>query len=107
MRTRVKRARFERCADFESKRQFLRDHVEKVIFLRSNVTIVGSVPIEQDPQQPSAANRLEFRIEGAIDRKAILTRPRTLSPDDGRWGKRQEKSAPSPIAAGQVPTASC
>jgi hypothetical protein len=26
----------------------------KVIFLGSKVTIVGSVPIEQDPQQPTA-----------------------------------------------------
>jgi site-specific DNA recombinase len=94
------RTRFERCADFDSKRQFLRDHVEKVIFLRSKVTIVGSVPIEQgDHQQLSAANRLAFRIEGEIDRRAILTRPKTLRSDDPRWRPGKEKLVESPIAA--------
>jgi hypothetical protein len=98
------RARFERCVDFDAKRQFLLDHVEKVIFLRSKVTIGASIPIEQDRQQPNATNKLEFRIEGEIDRRAILTRPIKLRPGDRRWKAWKEKLDASPIAAVQVPT---
>jgi len=54
-------------------------------------------------QQPSAANRLEFRIEGEIDRRAILTRPKNIRPDDPRWKAWTEKLAASEFAAGQVP----
>jgi hypothetical protein len=37
-----------------------------------------------------------------IDARKVYwnTRPRTLSPDDGRWRKREAKSAPSQIAVG-------
>jgi site-specific DNA recombinase len=38
--------RLESCVDFDTKRQFLLDHVRKIIFLRDKVTLVGSVPIE-------------------------------------------------------------
>jgi hypothetical protein len=70
------RTRFDRCVDFDSKRQFLADHIEKVIFSRGKVSIMGFVPIENDPQQPTGANKSEFRIEGEIDRKAIAKRPK-------------------------------
>jgi hypothetical protein len=38
------RARFDPCGDFGAKRQFLLDHVEKVIYLRGKVTIVARLP---------------------------------------------------------------
>jgi hypothetical protein len=40
------RARFEACADFNPKRQFLVDHLERVIYNRYKVTIAGSVPVQ-------------------------------------------------------------
>jgi hypothetical protein len=40
------RARFEHCTTFDDKRQFLVDHVERVIYDRYRVTVIGSVPIK-------------------------------------------------------------
>ena len=60
-------ARLQACADFDAKRQFLVDHVERVIYNRYNVTIVGSVPV----QFASGHAKLPFRIEGKIDIAAI------------------------------------
>jgi hypothetical protein len=60
-------ARLQASADFDTKRQFLVDHVERVIYNRYNVTIVGSVPV----QSSSGETKLLFRIEGKIDIAAI------------------------------------
>ena len=60
-------ARFQACADFEAKRQFLRDHLERVIFNRYTVTVTGSVP----GLSASGDTKLQFRIEGEIDAKAV------------------------------------
>src|SRR5437879_3207667 len=40
--------RFAGCVDFASKRQFLVDYVEKVVFLNDRVAVHGSVPIRVD-----------------------------------------------------------
>jgi hypothetical protein len=72
---------FEARADFEAKRQFLVGHVERVIYNRYTVTVTGSVPI----QSASGETKLQFRIEGEIDRNAVHSRPRTMSP--GTWPK--------------------
>jgi hypothetical protein len=81
------RARFQECADFEAQRQFLLGHVERVIYNRYKVTIAGSVPV------PSASGetKLQFQIEGEIDRKAVRSRPRTMPPEDGRWKEAPER----------------
>jgi hypothetical protein len=50
-----------------AKRDFLLSHIERVVFSRYNVTIVGSVPV----QAASGETKLPFRIEGEIDRKAV------------------------------------
>ena len=88
------RARLEACADFDAKRQFLVDHVERVIYNRYKVTIAGSVPV----QSASGETKLQFRIEGEIDQKAVRSRPRTMRPEDGRWKAAPERdvAAPSP-----------
>jgi hypothetical protein len=57
------RARFEACADFDAKRQFLVDHVERLIYNRYKVAIAGSVAVES----ASGESKLQFRIEGEID----------------------------------------
>jgi site-specific DNA recombinase len=61
------KARFQACADFDAKRQFLVEHVERVIYNRYKVTIAGSVPV----QSASGETKLPFRIEGEIDEKAV------------------------------------
>jgi hypothetical protein len=71
------KARFERCVDFDTKRQFLLDHVGKVIFFRDKVTLVGSVPIElKEEGQLTAGRKVAFRIEGKIDRAEVRRRPK-------------------------------
>jgi hypothetical protein len=61
------RARFEACADFDTNREFLLDHVESVIYNRYKVTVTGSVPVHS----ASGETKLQFRIEGEIDGKAV------------------------------------
>jgi hypothetical protein len=60
------------CLDFDAKREFLGGHIERVIYNRYKVTIVGSVPV----QSASGETKLKFRIEGEIDPKAVRSRPR-------------------------------
>jgi hypothetical protein len=72
------RARMQECADFEAKREFLVGHVERVIYNRYKVTLVGSVPV----QATSGDTKLQFRIEGEIEEKAVRSRPRTMRPED-------------------------
>jgi site-specific DNA recombinase len=55
------RARFEACDDFDDKRAFLRDYVERIVFDRGRITILGSLPLDG----PSPRT-LPFRIEGEI-----------------------------------------
>jgi hypothetical protein len=66
-------------------RQFLVDHVQRIVYLRDKVTLIGSVPVRRGTFQ--APTPVPFRIEGELDRKAIRARPHNLQPDDGRWKK--------------------
>jgi hypothetical protein len=61
------RARLQECSDFDANRQFPVDHVERVIYNRYQVTIVGSIPVRTG----STETALSFRIEGDIDIAAI------------------------------------
>ncbi len=61
------KARLQASSDFDSRRQFLQGHIERVIYNRYNVTIVGSAPL----QSASGDTKLPFRIEGKIDIKAV------------------------------------
>jgi hypothetical protein len=72
------KARFQACADFDEKREFLLRHVERVIYNRYKVRIAGSVPV----QSASGETKLRFRIEGEIDRKAVRSRPRTTRAEE-------------------------
>jgi hypothetical protein len=81
------RVRFQACADFDSKRQFLVGHLERVIYSRYSVTIAGSVPV----QSTSGDTKLQFRIKGEIDRKAVRSRRRKVRSEDGRWKAAPER----------------
>jgi site-specific DNA recombinase len=85
-------ARFQACADFDAKRQFLRDHIERVIFNRYKVTITGSVPI----QSASGETKLQFRIASEINKSAVRIKaadrsgwndPNRTSPEGWGLGK--------------------
>jgi site-specific DNA recombinase len=80
---------FAQCGTFDITRQFLLDHVQRIVYLRGKVTILGSVPVKRGTFQ--AAVPIQFRIEGELDRKAIRAKPRKLLPDDGRWKKLNER----------------
>jgi site-specific DNA recombinase len=60
-------ARLQACADFDAKRQFVMDHVERVIYTGYKVAITGFVPV----QSASGASKLQFRIKGEIDKAAV------------------------------------
>lgn len=77
------RMEFVTCNDFDTKRKFLRDHIEKIIFNRDRVTIIGSVPAKNAPENTP----LSFRIEDEIDRKAI--RSKTGRKNALNWPKKR------------------
>jgi hypothetical protein len=82
------KGRFAKCSTFDMTRQFLVDHIQRIVYMRSKVTILGSVPVKRGPFQ--AAAPVPFRIEGELDRNAIRAKPKKLLPDDGRWKKLRE-----------------
>ncbi len=90
--------RFEQCSTFDMTRQFLVDHIQRIIYLRSKVTILGSAPVKRGPFQ--AAVPVPFRIEGELDRKAIRAKPHKVLPDDGRWKKLKEMASQDVRPAG-------
>jgi hypothetical protein len=80
--------RLQRCSDVDAKRQFLVDHIEKIIYHRDSVTLIGSVPIELKQARLIAGSTLPFRIEGQIDRAMVRRLPKgqrklTASPGTG------------------------
>jgi hypothetical protein len=81
-------ARLQACADFEAKRQFLVDHVERVIYRGYKVTITGSVPV----QTASGEAKVQFRIKGEIDKAAVRRNAQ-------RRGQQEEGPSTVPEAA--------
>ena len=75
------------CADFDAKRQFLLGHIERVIYNRYKVTIAGSVPV----QSASGETKLQFRIEGEIDREGGTLTAANDAP--GRWAVESNAGA--------------
>src|SRR5262249_25437054 len=63
------RARFAQCTDFAAKRQFLEEHIQRIIYRRSKVTILGSLSI--GPLNAIATSKLTFLIEGEIDKTKV------------------------------------
>ena len=60
------KTRLEKCADFERKRQFALDYIERVTFGNGRVTLRGSVPVKikayEDLDQPSEASKIGYII---------------------------------------------
>jgi hypothetical protein len=81
------RARFEKAVDFDAKRRLLLDHVEKIIYERYRVVVIGSVPVTplgRETDELVQVRKLEYRIEGRIDTSKLHTRPRKKFAEDGR-----------------------
>jgi hypothetical protein len=97
--------RLERCTDFDSKRQFLADHIEKIIYHRDKVTLIGCVPITLKEAQSITGSTLPFHIEGQIDRAMVRRLPKgdkKFSPD----GQLVKSLQPLPTTALTMPPAS-
>jgi site-specific DNA recombinase len=101
------KARLQACSDFDANRQFLVDHVERAIFNRYDVAIVGSVPVRTE----SGETGLPFRIEGKIDIAAI----RSNSCRRAAQAAMRSKASPSdrstaenePVSLPQIRHADC
>ena len=63
------RARFDQACDFDSKRRFLLDHIDKITYRRDKATLHGSVFVLSKPVNET---KLEFKIERSIDRAELL-----------------------------------
>jgi hypothetical protein len=104
------RVRVGTCFNFETKRQFLLDYVQRIIYRQYKVTVIGSVPIwmnTNEDRQLSETRKMEFRLEGEIDTSTLHRKPRKKFADDGRlraWGSggrkpRIEPALPQPLSA--------
>jgi Recombinase/Recombinase zinc beta ribbon domain len=98
------KARFAHCFNFDTKRQFLLDHAEKIIYHRYKVTVIGSVPIRTQTSdgRESETRKLPFCITGEVDTTMLHRRPRKKFAEDGRlraWGSggRREPTVAEPV----------
>ena len=85
------KATFNASADPDARRAFLAGRIERIIYRKYQVTIVGAVPlpsIDGDEVRKAA-----FRIAGEIDIEAVKSRPRPTKPGDGRFRKWNPKYA--------------
>ncbi len=84
------KVRLEKCRDFDSKRQFLLDYVEQIIYRKDKVTVVGSVPIRLGERlESSEDSKIEFRIESILNKKEFRKKKHARYLVDGRlkeWG---------------------
>jgi hypothetical protein len=83
----IARARFAHCATFDDKRQFLVEHVERVIYDHYRVTVIGSLPIKMQlsNSQEIETRKLTFCLRGEIDTTTSHKKPRKKFAEDGRW----------------------
>lgn len=65
--------RLSECKDFQTKRQFLVDYVEKIIFLNDKVSLFGSVPIitKGRADEFELTTKIDFKIDGRVKRPSI------------------------------------
>jgi len=77
-------AGLEKCSDADAQRQFVLDSVEKVIYNRYKITIIGAVPIRTSDLDQGADSKIPFKIEGQIDTYMLHRGPRQKFSEDGR-----------------------
>jgi site-specific DNA recombinase len=78
------RAGLDASTDLATRQQFLAEHVERVIYWQEKVEIVGSITVpNESPVTPD--EKVPFRVERKIDRRALRAKPRAPLPGDGRF----------------------
>jgi hypothetical protein len=83
------------------------EHVERIIYDRYRVTVVGSVPIKMQlsNSREIETRKLAFRLRGEIDRTNLHKKPRKKYAEDGRLnaygagGRKPPTSSVSPVSA--------
>ena len=58
--------RFRSCVDFSSKRQFLLDHIDKVVFSNDRVELHGSVPVRVSASEAATDEADDSKIDFCI-----------------------------------------
>jgi hypothetical protein len=68
------KTRFDRATDFDTKRQFILDYIEKIVYNNEKVEIHGSVPIKLKTYEESDSElaRIEFCIKGLVSRIKMI-----------------------------------
>jgi hypothetical protein len=66
----------ERCVDFDTRRQFLLDHIERVVYYPRSVELIGSIPGDLTGSNETTG-AVPFRIEGKMRRIKTLLGPRS------------------------------
>jgi hypothetical protein len=85
------KAKLQACTDEDTKRSFLLDHIERVIYDHYNITVIGSVPV----QTTTETRKLTFRIQGTINIKKVRSeaqRKAALKQWHAEMGANEEKS---------------
>jgi hypothetical protein len=85
------KATFNASADPDARRAFLAGRIERIIYRKHQVTIVGAAPLAS--MDGDEVRRAAFRIVGEIDIEAVKARPRPTKPGDGRFRKWNPKHA--------------
>jgi site-specific DNA recombinase len=99
------RARLEYCITFDDKRNFLTDFVERVIYDRYRVTVIGAVPIKTRTcdLREIETRKLAFSLCGEIDTTTLHKKPRNKFAEDGRLKAYGSGGRKQPVGAGQSP----
>jgi site-specific DNA recombinase len=67
------KAQLENATDFDTKRQFLLDHINRAVYANDRVALYGTVPVNlpsrEAPGQLDGRSKIPFCIEGTLARK--------------------------------------
>ena len=77
------------------RKQFLAEHVERFVYWHMKVEIVAAILVPKEGHD-GETERVEFRIERKIDRRAHRAKPRAPLPGDGRFREWNPQFAPLP-----------
>jgi hypothetical protein len=74
------RVRLNKCNNFDAKRKFVLDYIEKIVYSDDHITVHGSVPVKLKAYENSElaeASKLEFKIRDRISAAERLGRNNT------------------------------
>jgi DNA invertase Pin-like site-specific DNA recombinase len=81
------RARLENAIDFDTKRQFLLDHLDRVVYANDRLALYGSVLVNFKSRevhgQPSDRSKIRFSIESTLSRKPQVSSRSHRAPQGG------------------------